>query len=100
VSAVFIEYHLFRTKPLEKCHGDIEEAQLPNDVDEAVHVVSNLRSRIVAETQKSNESVMGYAYVDKKPAVLIRADGSLHLLERYSLSGKRILSFLQARKVA
>jgi hypothetical protein len=83
VKRMFVEYHLFRTRPLEKCFFDSEEASVPFGAQEMLHIVYRLWARILGEAKKAKIPIQGYAFVDKVPAVLIRSDGSIHLLERY-----------------
>jgi hypothetical protein len=89
------EYHLFRTKPLEKCFFEKETVVDTDSILEALHVIGGLRSRIANLVQKMRIPIQGYAFVDRVPAVLIRADGTIFLFERYLDNREKILKALE-----
>lgn len=77
-------YRIYMVEPPRECSSRNEDLEFRDYFGDALHTVRSLKARMKIEIERISAPVMGFVFVEDVPAIMIRANGTVRILERYS----------------
>jgi hypothetical protein len=79
-----VYYRIYTVEPPKECSSRSEELDFKDYFGDALHTLRSLVARMKIESERLKTPVMGFVFVENMPAAMIRANGVIRILEKYS----------------
>jgi hypothetical protein len=80
--------------PPKECSVRFEPLEFRDYFGDALHTVRSLKARISIEGSRLKTPVIGFVFVENVPAVLIRSNGTVRILARFSDIREELLELI------